>query len=76
MASKVPDIPSLIELWRWELDKLHKLASNTETRCAKAANGRSDKQAADPCWCWNEFKSVATEQNKPESLPKERRPSG
>ena len=26
MASKVPDIPSLIELWRWELDKLHKLA--------------------------------------------------
>jgi hypothetical protein len=26
MASKVPDILSLIELWRWELDKLHKLA--------------------------------------------------
>jgi hypothetical protein len=25
-ASKVPDILSLIELWRWELDKLHKLA--------------------------------------------------
>ena len=26
MASKVPDNLSLIELWRWELDKLHKLA--------------------------------------------------
>ena len=71
MASKVPDILSLIELWRWELDKLHKLAVEYRNTVRESREWSVRQTSRRPCWCWNEFKSVATEQNKPESLPKE-----